>query len=106
MKHYIVISTAINFKTETDVSAYLLITPRALPDGDCALSCDEYKIGWEHIVLLDTAGRLMLKMKRRDVRGMAVDGKPVAVHGDGFAPIDSTQAVDASPEEEAEQDEE
>ena len=82
------ISTAIKFTTQEDVQAYRQISAAALPKDDCEVVCAAYKVGYQNIVLLNDNGRLIVRYPKAQARGMAVDGKPVVLHGDGFVPID------------------
>ena len=83
-----VVSTSINFQNASDVAAYMQLNPAALPDDDTAYTgVTRYIVGYAHIILFGENGRRMAKLHRRSVRGFAVDGEPVVVHGPSFKRI-------------------
>lgn len=86
----IIISTGIRFTTEEDVNAYKALSFEALPMTDLEFNeATRYLIGWRRIVLFGLNGHRLAVLDREQVRGMAVDGKPVTVSGEDFTPIDS-----------------
>ncbi len=64
-------------------------------------------MGYKNIVLLGKDGRRLATFNRRKVRGFAVDGQPIVIHGEGFKrigiddPATAEAAGDAGPSEEA-----
>ena len=85
----VIISTAIKFTNKADVETYTKLSPAALPLDDYELEgVAKYAVGYEHIVLLGASGKTMLRVKRDKVRGLAVDGQPIVIHGDDFKRID------------------
>lgn len=99
-----VVSTSINFQNAADVAAYMQLNPAALPDDDTAYTgVTRYIVGYAHIILFGENGRRMAKLHRRNVRGFAVDGEPVVVHGPDFKRIgipgeDQPQDDEAAPD--------
>lgn len=83
-----IISTSINFQSAADVAAYMQLDPVALPEDDMAYTeVTRYIVGFESIVLFGVDGRRLAKFRRRNVRGFAVDGEPVVIHGENFKRI-------------------
>lgn len=103
-----IISTCINFQTEADVTAYRGIDWRALPEGDMEYNeVTKYIVGYKNIILLGANGRKLATFPRRTVRGMAIDGTPVIIHGKDFTRIgvdDETTAAAADGEESQEEE--
>ncbi len=87
-KMQVIISTAIRFTTEADVAAYKALSFEALPLEDMEYNeVTRYLVGWEHIVLFGANGRRLAVLKRKAIRGMAINGKPVTITGDEFKPF-------------------
>ena len=89
-KMQVIISTAIRFTNEADVAAYKSLSFEALPLEDMEYNeVTRYLVGWEHIVLFGANGRRLAVLKRKAIRGMAINDKPVTVTGDGFKPFNT-----------------
>ena len=87
-KMQVIISTAIRFTNEADVAAYKALTFEALPLDDMEYNeVTRYLVGWEHIVLFGANGRRLAVLKRKAIRGMAINDKPVTITGDDFKPF-------------------
>lgn len=100
-KMQVIISTAIRFTTEADVAAYKALSFEALPLEDMEYNeVTRYLVGWEHIVLFGANGRRLAVLRRKAIRGMAINGKPVTITGDDFKPFTTESVkVDALREE-------
>lgn len=84
----IIISAGIKFTCEADVDAYNHLTFEALPSADLEFNeVTRFIVGYEHIVVFGQNGRRLAVLKRKDYRGMAVDGKPIKITGDDFKTV-------------------
>lgn len=89
-KMQVIISTAIHFTNEADVAAYKALSFEALPLDDMEYNeVTRYIVGYEHVVLFGANGRRLAVLKRKAIRGMAINGKPVKVAGDDFRPFNT-----------------
>ena len=88
----VIISTGIRFTCEEDVNAYKALSFEALPMDDLEYNeVTRYLIGWKRIVLFGLNGHRLAVLNREQVRGMAVNGRPINVRGEGFVPVDSVE---------------
>lgn len=93
----VIISTAVNFVIDEDVIAYRDMSYVARPRLDVEFyEATKVIVGWDRIVLFGKHGQRMAVLNRRDFVGMAIDGKPFVISGDGFAPFtyDEAEAED------------
>lgn len=91
----VIISTDIRFTTAHDVRAYSGLTSEARPRLDVEFTeATKVVVGWDRIVLFGATGQRMAVLNRRDYVGMAIDGKPYVISGDGFAPFTYDEAAD------------
>ena len=91
----VIISTDIRFTTAHDVRAYSGLTSEARPRLDVEFTeATKVVVGWDRIVLFGATGQRMAVLNRRDFVGMAIDGKPYVISGDGFAPFTYDEAAD------------
>ena len=89
MEKQVIISEAIRFATEGDVYNYGAFSPEALPRNDVEFNeATKIVVGYQHIVLFGRYGRRMAVLRRKDFVGMAVDGVPYQISGDGFLPFE------------------
>ncbi len=83
-----VVSTSIRFSTPESVAAYKTIPWHDLPEDDMEYNeVTRYIVGYKNIVLLGKDGRRLATFNRRKVRGFAIDGQPIVIHGEGFKRI-------------------
>lgn len=83
----IIISTGVEFNTPEDVLDYEALDVSEIPEDDVPpiLNAVNYRVGYKHIVIeVDTGNVVFL---RKNVKGMAVDGQPITLRGDGFQRI-------------------
>lgn len=98
-----IISTAINFQTAEDVKAYQGLDWKALPEDDREYNeVTRYIVGFKNVILLGLNGRRLCTVPRRSVKGLAIDGQPVIVHGPNFKRLgikdpDTAQAAGDDP---------
>ena len=82
-----IISTSVEFNTPEDVRDYEALDPIDAPEDDMApTDVVKYKVGYRLIVLERESGAVDV-YRRRGVTGMAVDGQPIIIHGQGFQRI-------------------
>lgn len=93
----VIISTAVNFVIDEDVIAYRNMSYVARPRFDVEFyEATKVIVGWDRIVLFGKHGQRMAVLNRRDFVGMAIDGKPYVISGDGFAPFTYDEAEDVA----------
>lgn len=91
----VIISTAVNFVIDEDVVAYRNMSYVARPRLDVEFyEATKVIVGWDRIVLFGKHSQRMAVLNRRDYVGMAIDGKPYVISGDGFAPFTYDEAAD------------
>ncbi len=103
-----VVSTSIRFSTPESVAAYKALPWYDLPEDDMEYNeVTRYIVGYKNIVLLGQDGRRLATFNRRKVRGFAIDGQPIVIHGEGFKrigiddPAIAEAAGDDNPSEDA-----
>lgn len=97
----VIVSTSIRFTSEDDVKAYRGLGFEALPEDDLEYTeVTRYILGGAKIVLFGAKGQRLAVLERRTVRGMAVDGVPVTVHGPEFKRFDSDEPEPAEDDSE------
>lgn len=101
-------STSICFSTPESVEAYKAIPWIDLPEDDMEYNeVTRYIVGYKNIILLGLNGRRLATFPRRKVRGLAIDGHPVVIRGEGFKrigiddPATAEAAGDSGPSEDA-----
>lgn len=102
-----IISTSINFRTAEDVKAYQGLDWMALPEDDMEYNeVTRYIVGYKNIILLGQNGRRLYTGKRRNIRGLAIDGSPIVIHGKNFKRIgiDDEATAEAAGEDGIDQD--
>lgn len=98
-----IISTAINFQTAEDVKAYQGLDWKSLPEDDLEYNeVARYIVGFKNVILLGPNGRRLCTVPRRSVKGLAINGQPVVVHGPDFKRLgiedpDTAQAAGDNP---------
>lgn len=83
----IIISASVEFNTPEDVLDYEALDISEIPEDDVPpiLNAVNYKVGYKHIVIEVGTGNVVFL--RKDAKGMAVDGQPIILRGDGFRRI-------------------
>jgi len=95
MEKQVILTSAVRFVNPEDVVAYQALPVYALPCHDVEFNeVTRYVVGWRHIVLYGRTGRRLAVLKRRHFIGMAIDGQPVVIRGDGFQPFASDDVSD------------
>lgn len=106
----VVVSTAIRFSSPESITAYKAIPWYDLPEEDMEYNeVTRYIVGYRNIILLGQNGRRLATFSRRKVRGLAVDGQPIVIHGDDFVRIgvedpDAVEAIGDTGFDEAEEE--
>lgn len=83
-----IISTSINFRSAEDVKAYQGLDWMSLPEDDMEYNeVTRYIVGYKNIILLGLNGRRLYTGLRRNIKGLAIDGQPIVIHGKDFKRI-------------------
>lgn len=91
-----IVSTSIRFSTPESVAAYKGLPWHDLPEDDMEYNeVTRYIVGYKNIVLLGKDGRRLATFPRRKVMGLAIDGQPIVIHGEGFKRIGIDDAATA-----------
>lgn len=93
-KMNVIISTSCEFASEEDVKEYRALSMWDLPEDDMNWpDVARVIMGYSKIVLIDEDGKRLAVWGRREVTGMAIGDKAIAVHGSAFKRFDTDGEV-------------